>query len=229
MADSGCICISLDFSLNGIKEIHKPIYDVENFAKNTISREIEELCFFIRNINEGNVFKNTEITRIWNGEIHIIGFSLGGTIALNVASKFLNISKLALWATIARLDRYTDRQKEDWLNKGSLDFENSATGQMLRLNSEYLSDILTNHESFSPIKNISKLDIPVLIVHGSQDITVALSEATALYEASNKYQTNFEIIERTGHTFGCGHPLKNPPSAFSQALNFTKDFFIDHE
>jgi esterase/lipase len=54
---------------------------------------------------------------------------------------------------------------------------------------------------------MEKIDVPVLIIHGSEDLAVEKSEAETLYALSNKDKTKLVFLEKTGHTFGAVHPF----------------------
>ncbi|MCX8010863.1 MAG: alpha/beta hydrolase, partial [Ignavibacteria bacterium] len=128
-------------------------------------------------------------------------------------------------ASIAFWNRYTQRQVESWKQLGYLEVINTRTNQVMRLNKILLEDFENNKERFDLLKRISNLKIPLLIVHGTQDMTVPLSEARALYSASNKENSELFIVENTGHTFGAVHPFTGTNPSLEMAIDKTLNFF----
>ena len=75
---------------------------------------------------------------------------------------------------------------------------------MMRLNYTLIEDLIKNKERLDIQKAISEITVPVMIIHGAQDITVDYSNAEDLYSRSDKDKTKLFLIENTGHTFGAG-------------------------
>lgn len=98
----------------------------------------------------------------------------------------------------------------------------------MRLNKILLDDFEQNRERFNLLDCISKINIPILIVHGDQDLTVPISEAYQLYESSNKNLTELVIIPSAGHTFNIVHPYQGSNPQFEQVKARTIDFLLKH-
>lgn len=225
LTKQGAITFCANTSLNG----HAPGSDIvdypDSFARNTISREISDLSRMISLILscDDSVFAQ-DWKQCWNGELYILGHSRGGGIAILLSSLFPEIKKVALWNSIAAFDRYTSRQKEQWLKNGKFVVENSRTGQALAMNVSYLQDILLHAELYSLERAMHDSQARFLIVHAEQDMTVPLRDGQLLAEyASNKAMLH--IIPQTGHTFGTVHPMHEIPVGLHQALQATKEFF----
>ncbi len=207
LATAGNIVINFDFSRNGIIDSNKQLYDTEKFASNLISIEINDILTLIDAIETGGLFDD-ELKKIWNCKISLIGFSRGAGIAI-LASTRRKIEKLALLAPIATFNRYTKRQIENWEKSGKLFFKNNVTNQELYINFSYMEEILANEIQYNLINAISTLKIPVLIIHGEQDLTVNINESKMLYEAINSDNKQFILIKKVGHTFNATHLYKN--------------------
>jgi esterase/lipase len=71
---------------------------------------------------------------------------------------------------------------------------------------------------------VQKLNIPYLIVHGSNDETVSLQEAKTINSWCTK--SNLYIIENTNHTFDSKQPWENEnlPNNLKKAVNQTIQF-----
>ncbi len=218
-ANQGFFVLSFNFSHNGVGDSLTEFTEPEKFADNTFSREIKELEFLISSYLSGT-FVNRK-----NDSVILIGHSRGGAISVLTASKFREISKVILWASVKTLDRYTQRQKNEWREKGKIEVLNFRTKQWMKINVSLLQDIETNRENTLNIeKAVSELKKPLLIIHGEQDITVPVAEAKKLYEWSDKSYSEIFILPSTGHTFNVVHPFEGSNEKFESVLNKTNEF-----
>ena len=219
-SNKGHFVITFNFSHNGIGENKFEFTELEKFANNTFTREITELQDVVR------AYQNGEFGLVNNPSIGLIGHSRGGAIALLTASKLQNVRAVSTWGSVATLDRYSERQKENWREKGFFSVMNMRTKQEMRLNISLLEDLEVNKgNSLNIEKAIGELKKPLLIMHGSEDLAVKIDEAKMLFNCSNKETTEFKIVENTGHTFGCVHPFKGTNDKFDFVLKSTLDYF----
>lgn len=210
--------ITFNFSLNGIGKDLLEITETNKFALNTFSREIYELNYILEKYSEG-FFNNSTKKRLV-----ILGHSRGGAIA-SFCGKNAIVNKIVLWASIAKLDRYTDRQKEIWRKDGFVEVLNTRTNQVMRLNVSLLEDIETNKaDSLSMEKAISDLNKPLLIAHGNNDLTVPIEEGYQIYDWSDKNLSKFVLIDKAGHTFDVTHPFVATNDKLELLLNETYNF-----
>lgn len=218
LSKCGYFVVSFDFSHNGVSKNGSDFFNVESFAKNTISLEISELVQIIRAYKSG-FFGNT-IT----GKIGIIGHSRGGGIAI-LSSLIEDTDAYVVWASIAKFDRYTERQKTEWRKQGKIEIVNSRTKQVLQMNVEMLEDIENNkNNSLCVKKAVNKLNKPLLIIHGTEDLTVPIAEGEQIYDWSNKSITDLKRIPACGHTFDIVHPFSGSNKKFDQVIKKTEDF-----
>lgn len=220
--ENGYCVITFNFSHNGIGKDKFELSEMDKFAKNTISLEVSELSEIIDSYKSG--FFGEAF-----GKIGIIGHSRGSAVALLSSLKNKEVISYCLWGAIAKLDRYTERQKKEWREKGFIEVINSRTNQMMRLNVEILDDIEKIISSSDNIETaIKRLNKPLLIIHGEQDLTVPPAEGEQLYKWSNKDLTKFVQIPNTGHTFDIVHPFAGSNSKFDIVLKETLNFFDQH-
>jgi len=159
-------------------------------------------------------------------KIGLLGHSRGGGVSIIAASMLKEVDALVTWSAISKIDRYSQRQKEEWKEKGYVEMMNTRTKQMMRLNKIFLDDIESNSAELLNVENtIRKLNIPHLIVHGDQDLAVPIGEAEMIYSWSNKAYTELYKISGTGHTFDIKHPFDGTTIAFDKVIEITGHFF----
>ncbi|MBD1210355.1 MAG: prolyl oligopeptidase family serine peptidase [Ignavibacteria bacterium] len=240
-ADKGFLTLTVNFSLNGtphrINADSEECSEPENFARNTISQEVRDAETMVRAVVEGKfdaqapIFAEQLRTR-WNGDIFLLAHSRGGASAWVLGERFKEVKKIAALGTIARLDRFTDRAKQEWRKNGFFAVQNARTGQELRIDAGYLDDIAENASRLEPLQTIKRLRQALLLVHGDQDLTVPIAEAETLYAAAQKAKCNvhWETIPQTAHTFGISHPMTAEQAAkpaFVQTLSLLEKFFYE--
>jgi pimeloyl-ACP methyl ester carboxylesterase len=216
----GFLVITFNFSHNGIGDNLQEFTELDKFARNTFSLEVSELNELV------DAFKNGLVGLEFTGKIGILGHSRGGAISLLVASKRNDISSVALWASISKLDRYSSRQKEEWKKKGVFEILNTRTNQVMRLDLSILEDIENNSVGSLNLENsVRNLSCPLLIAHGDQDLAVPIAEADQIYEWADKSKTEYYKIFGTGHTFDIVHPFNGSNEKFEKLLYKTASFF----
>ena len=219
-ASAGYFVLTFNFSHNGTGDNLTEFTELDKFAENTFSLEIEELNELI------DAYKNGFFGKISGEGIGLVGHSRGGGISLLTASKRKDVNAVATWASVANFDRYTERQKERWREKGVFEVLNSRTKQVMKLNTTLLEDIEKNKDDYLNIeKAVRNLNVPLLIAQGEQDLAVKPSEAEKLFSFSNKDLTELFLIPGTGHTFNAAHPFEESNPKLELLLNKTLKFF----
>ena len=218
-AKCGYFVISFNFSHNGISGNNYNHFNIDKFAENTVSLEISELIQII------NAYKNGFFGDDVYNHIGLIGHSRGGGVAI-LSSLVDKVNAYVVWASVARFDRYTERQKAEWRKQGFVEVLNSRTNQMMRMNIRLLEDIENNKDaSLNLEKAVSNLNRPLLLIHGTEDLTVPIAEGEQIYRWSDKSITEFEKIPACGHTFDIVHPFEGSNKKFDDVLSKTKEFF----
>ncbi|GAB1370761.1 alpha/beta hydrolase [Candidatus Kapaibacterium sp.] len=222
-SDSGFISLNLDFSMNGIIDDEKQIYDDSVFRKNTVSSEIADLICLIEYLKENR--ENAEYLKNWNSEIILVGHSLGGAVSILTSEKLNDVKGIVLWASISKLDRNTQRQKDLWKEIGFVEIEIPITGQKLHLDYTYIEDKDNNIGVDAIHKALLKMDTPILIIHPETDMTVSIKEAYEIKSTASKYKIrDLIVIPKSGHTFNCRHPFEGANAGLDIAIESTIKF-----
>ncbi|SRX72732.1 alpha/beta hydrolase family protein [Aequorivita antarctica] len=222
-AKKGFCFVKFNFSHNG-GTVEQPIDfpDLEAFAENNFSLELDDLDRVLNEIENGN----ENLPNITSA-ISLIGHSRGGGIVLIKAEEDNRIHKVVTWASVsdfkARFQEDTDEFKE-WQETGITHVENSRTKQMLPHNFQFYKDFKENEERLNIRRAVKNLKIPQLIVHGSEDPTVSEKEAMAIH--SWNPQSELEVINGGDHVFGAKHPWieSSLPEELKNMVEKTIDF-----
>ena len=227
IAENGFISIAFNFSHNGVGDDLMNFSELDRFAENTFSLELEELSDVIGEIA---ILKNIPIesNEIHTDAIGLHGHSRGAATAILSAQRHRMVRAVAAWAPVSYFNRYTDRQKAEWRKLGYEEILNSRTGQMMRLNAALLDDI-EKHKERLDILNAANLltsqEKVLLLIAGSEDLTAKPEESQAIYDAASKQFSELHIIPQTGHTFGSAHPYTGTTPALESAVGITVNFF----
>ena len=89
--------------------------------------------------------------------------------------------------------------------------------QQMPLDVSLLDDFETNRDRLDIEKAAARIDIPWLVVHGGDDMTVRPDDAHRLVAASE--HASLVLIEGAGHTFNAVHPFEAPVPALEHALD----------
>jgi hypothetical protein len=223
-AEAGFVAVSFDFSHNGTS--HQTPQDftrLDLFSENTHSKELEDLGTVI-----DHFYTNADKYNIDKNRIALIGHSRGGAAVILKAASDRRIKALVTLASVADVNRYTEKQRELWRKNGYIDIPNARTNQLMRMNVSFLDDIESYTEKLDIKKAVSKLNIPWLIIHGKEDLAVKVSDAEALYSSADNQRTELVIIGGTGHTFGVEHPFKGTTKAFDKVIKNSVSFLNEH-
>ena len=222
-AQNGSIVLTWNMSLNGYSDNAQYIDQPENFARNTITQEMVDTQSIIDSILQDDRIISGDIRSHWNGDIHVLGHSRGGGIGILISAENPSIKKLALWNTISRFGRFTERQKKLWSETGTFPIDETEDGKVIAMNYTYISDLEFHSDEYSPLRAITEVSADILIVHAEQDMTVPIREAHALQEKS--HSAHMHSIPQAGHIFGCTHPFTEMTSSLRDAIDTTTAFF----
>jgi len=178
-AEAGIMALRFDFSGNGQSE--------GEFAQSTYTKQISEMKI------AGDVISSQGVSRIG-----LAGHSMGAVIALLAAVEIKTAT--AVCAIAGRLSgmnamRFLNRHQRDELDQtGRVAF--TSRGRKLMLTQDFFSDA----DRFDLPALVSRLKIPLLIVHGDRDEIIPVDEAYSAHEP-NSEKTEMTIISGADHMF----------------------------
>ncbi len=208
--------VKFNFSHNGTT-IEDPInfVDLDAFGKNNFCKELDDLGFVLDWVEKNLSPK----------EIFLFGHSRGGAISMLKVVEDKRINKVISWASPSDLTSRILKEKiVVWKEKGVAYIYNGRTKQNMPMYYQFYENCIANRDRIIIKKAIESIQIPQLIVHGSDDETVKIEEAKNLNKWNSRSQ--LYIIDGANHVLGGFHPydLDRFPSHLKEAVDVTIDF-----
>jgi len=170
LSGDGIPTLRLSFSGNGDSE--------GRFEDSTISKEVEDLCCVIDALDED-----------WN--IIYVGHSMGGAVGVLRASKDNRIQALVSLAGMVHTESFAQTEFGDVTpDSGCMWDEPSCP-----LSSAYMDDMKMIG---SVVTRAPSIEVPWLLVHGTEDDVVPLQDSLDIYERANDPKELIQID-------GCDH------------------------
>jgi len=223
-AESGFVSIIFNFSHNGIGKNFRKFSERDKFAVNTFSIELDDITTLLNAISMNQV----ECSRVDEAKIGIVGHSRGGGIAIIKAEEDERIKAAAAWSTVSHFDRYTEDQRGRWREKGFVGVPSTNPQSLFKLKTDLLDDLEKNGERLNIKRAVHDLGKPLLLIHGTADISVPIEEVRNLYSASDKTMTELILLEGAGHMYEARHPYVKEAPAMSRVLELTSAWFHKH-
>lgn len=225
-AENGFAFLKFNFSHNGLGLEDSDNFDaLDKFSVNTLGKEMEDIAsveqFILNKLP-------AEVPVIRTDEIYIIGHSKGGVSALLYCTQYeTKIKKVCTWASPFDFHRsWNSKFMEKWVEDGVQYIKNARTNQMMPLDVLVLNDLKINKEKYSLAIASQKLEIPYLIIQGTNDQAVKMEEFNLLQKHFTKANTH--IIAEANHVFGGSHPYTEEvlPAHTTELIRATKNFFL---
>lgn len=215
LAEAGFRAITFDFSGSGVGEDRESFTNRDAFTHNTYLQELDDL---------DAVVGDARVADWIEGGYGVFGHSRGGGTAILHAARDANVKALVTWAAISSTNRWTAETIAEWRQRGHIDVANARTGDVIPLDIGLLHEV----EEFGETRlNIalaaSGISAPWLIVHGSEDESVNVSEGERLAALSNG--ATLRILDGVNHSFGGRHPLGEVTPTLESVTRETVDFF----
>lgn len=174
-------------------------FDLKSFAENRYSYELQDINTFIKTVDatcDVSISKRV-----------LIGHSRGGGTAILSVNTLPEIDLLITWAAISDVGRrfLTGTALENWKKTGVHSILNGRTKQQMPHYYSFYEDYLKHKTRLDIQHEASKITIPWAIIHGTDDVSVPISEGEELNRASNHAQ--FFKMDTANHVFGAKEPF----------------------
>jgi len=224
LAQAGFVSVHMNFSYNGVhRDRPTEFTELEKFAENTFTRELDDLQAVLDAIEEGSL-PNAPID---SDHVGLMGHSRGGGTVILQTERDDRVGALVTWSSVSTfVNRFSDEQIEDWETQGYTEILNGRTGQVMRLNKVLYDDTMAHKDELDVRGAAERIDVPWLVVHAHDDESVDVQAAEILANSTD----TAELMEAEGgHTFGGAHPFEGPvPETLETVWARTIDFFRSH-
>lgn len=223
-ANEGLVFVKFNFSHNGTTPEHPADFaDLEAFGNNNFSIETDDLGRVIDfALTQSEPSKRGEIDP---DRLFLIGHSRGGGIAILKAGEDARVKKIVTWAAVNDFGNlWSQNMLSDWEKKGVIYIENARTRQQMPLYYQLAENYFANEERLHISSAAKNLNIPFLIVHGTEDEAVPYASALKLQELNPG--ATVLTIDGGNHVFGAKHPFTETslPADAEFVLNKTVEF-----
>jgi pimeloyl-ACP methyl ester carboxylesterase len=221
--DNELVLVKFNFSHNG-GTIDNPIDfpDLEAFGQNNYSKEQDDINSVLDWVaSQPEYTENIDLNKIT-----LIGHSRGGGAVILKAGYDIRITNLVTWASVSDFKSRFPQGPilEHWKKEGVAYVENARTLQQMPHYIQFYEDFIQNESQLTIKAAAENLNIPHLIIHGTNDATVPLLEAENIHKWS--VQSELFLIENGDHGFGAKQPWeeKELPEGFKKVLEKTIAF-----
>jgi pimeloyl-ACP methyl ester carboxylesterase len=139
-------------------------------------------------------------------------------IAILQAARDRRVAAVATLASPARIGVWPDAYWESWRRGESAEVYDFRTKQTLRLGPELFRDWSENGTGYDTEAALATLSAPLLVVHGTRDALVPLSEGEALASFGRSTSVELKVVEGAGHSFQAGDKLRRTPPPLLDAV-----------
>ena len=226
LCGAGFAVLAMNFSLNGVSENMLEFDQLDLFARETLTRDLEDVGTVIEALKGGVI--STDKAILDTDTMGILGHSRGGHTAVAAAAEYPEIACLVTWSAVADYNAHWSKQMiSDWNEKGVTEIKNGRTGQIMPVNDVVYKDAKENADRLMAVKRVRELNLPALFVHSKGDLGVPYSEAEKLYRNCPSQDKELKLIPGSGHTFDTAHPFEDEefPEAFRNVLDSTVEWF----
>lgn len=197
-AQAGFFFVKFNFSHNGttLEDPHN-FADLEAFGNNNYSKELSDLRAVI-----DYFIKDAEVDA---EKIILIGHSRGGGISIINTYEDERINGLITLASVDSLERFPKNEAfENWQKAGVYYVVNGRTKQEMPHYYQFFEDFKKDEHRFDVERATEMAKAHVLIIHGTNDESVAVKNAEHLHILNPN--SELYLIENANHTFGAKEP-----------------------
>ncbi|MFC1588254.1 alpha/beta hydrolase family protein [Planctomycetota bacterium] len=213
LAAQGIAMIRFNYALNGVETDFLDFTNLENFGRNTFSREMDDLKTVFDAVTAGNIagLENVEPDRIT-----LVGHSRGGGNALVMGAEDDSIKNVVVLNAVANFQRsWTEDVREKWRRDGVIYITNARTKQEMPLYYSLYEDLEQNAARFDLCAQAARLSNRLTVIHATDDDAVPVAEGQKLADAAG---IELMQIANAQHTFNIVHPFAGFTPEFLQVL-----------
>ncbi len=222
--DAGLIAHRFNFSHSGMTNQIDTFERADLFEKDTWRKQSADLRSVIAAVESGELGGR-------GLPIVVFGHSRGGVTTLLTAGDpdvCTRLSGVVTAAAPSACSRLGPEQIQMLKRAGKIASPSSRTGQTLYVGRICQDEIDADPSWHDPCRAAAAITCPVLLIHGTDDTTVPISEAEELHQAQP--EARYLIIDSASHTFNAPNPLpldQAPPPEAQQMIDAACGFAVE--
>lgn len=217
--------VTFNFSHNGVGEDLLNFTELEKFAQNSFSKELEDLgalIQFLRSVKDAHhPLASYELASL---PIILMGHSRGGGVSLIYAFDHPEEIKAVIsWNGLTNPHGlFPAELREEIMRTGRGYTYNGRTKQHMPIDRVVLEDLEENRERFNIVERVKNCSIPIALIQGTEDFE-RLRQGSAELIKQNPAITWIQI-PGGDHTFKTVHPFQGATPPLTEALQATEKF-----
>jgi pimeloyl-ACP methyl ester carboxylesterase len=224
-AAAGFVYVKFNFSHNGTTVDHPMDFvDLEAFGNDNLSIEMDDLGVVIDWIfSKQFPVSENEMDR---NKLYLMGHSRGGGISVLKTKEDARVKKVCTWGSPNEFSKYWSQEELDKIKREGVAFiGNARTRQMMPIKWQMYENYFANLPRLFMPDVVKQMQIPLLIVHGTDDETVPVQAAIDMHSWNSR--SELLVLEKCNHSFGAKHPYAGNEltSDLQKAASATMEFF----
>lgn len=208
-------------SLSGFQGEGALVAEPEKLARYTPKKELRDIERILAALKEGRLPGSS---RIDPGKVFLSGHGKGAALALLAAEGNPSVRGVLCMSALSTLLRFSPSHREEMEKNGYLLVEAPLSGQEVRLSREFLEEVEKEKDRLSLQRVVQALEVPLVFMHGEEDLEVSVKESESLYHWSRKDRTRLVLMEKVGHGFGGEHPFKHSNKELDRVVEIFVNF-----
>lgn len=212
LAEEGIPAATFDFASSGVTDRDGTFGEPERFRRGTYAGDLADL---------GRVSDWMD-ARLGGGRgarLGIAGHSRGGIIGILHAARDRRVRAVATLGSPSRIGVWPEAYWEAWRRGSPAEVYDFRTKRTLELGPELFRDWEAHGDGYHSAAAVATLSAPLLVLHGTRDSLVPLSEAKELASFGRSTSVELRVIEGAGHSFQAGDKLRRTPPPLLDAVD----------
>ena len=193
-ASSGAVSHGFNFSHSGMLAGDGPFERTDLFEKDTWNKQVEDLQAVV------SYCRDEALPTI------LMGHSRGGVACLLATGRgVIQVDHVVTLSAPCTCNPLSEEMRQTLIADGYIESPSSRTDQMLHVGRCFLDEQLQEPEAHDLLKLVEAIDVPVTVIHGTDDQTVAVESGAAIVKAAKK--ATFIAVAGGNHVFNTPNPF----------------------
>jgi len=219
--------VAFNFSHNGVGEELTEFTELDKFAVNTYSRELEDLDRVVSLLHSGRLPLEGDAAVGDYAQLPtiLLGHSRGGAVVMIYALDNPDLVQGVIgWNGSMNTDIFSEEDKHKMRTDGRAYTLNARTKQLMPLDRAILDDLEQNRARFDILGRAHTLQVPAVLIQGSEDIERIKLNSAKFVERNPRVRR--VLVEGANHTFQAVHPFQGTTPQLEEAIRLTEQYAL---